>query len=88
MSILTIAPSNINLSNVVLIVVIVLHVVLRLLHVLLNSPWAKTQNFTYRYHLGGQILVVIFLFLYIPRLSFDMIDLADWQLYSIYHLLK
>ena len=52
------------------------------------SPWAKTQNFTYRYHLGGQILVVIFLFLYTPRLSFDMIDLAEWQLYSIYHLLK
>ena len=53
-----------------------------------NSPWAQTQNFTYRYHLGGQVLVAIFLLIYIPRLHFDVITLAEWQLISGNHLLN
>ena len=28
------------------------------------SPWAKTQIFTYRYHLGGQNLVMFFMYAY------------------------
>ena len=28
------------------------------------SPWAKTQIFTYRYHLGGQNLVMFFMYTY------------------------
>ena len=29
-----------------------------------DSPWAKTQIFTYRYHLGGQNLVMFFMYTY------------------------
>ena len=32
--------------------------------ILYVSPWAKTQIFTYRYHLGGQNLVMFFMYTY------------------------
>ena len=34
------------------------------LNVVPSSPWAKTQIFTYRYHLGGQSLVMFFMYAY------------------------
>ena len=33
-----------------------------------TSPWAKTQIFTYRYHLGGQNLAVFFMYAYAQRI--------------------
>ena len=33
-----------------------------------RSPWAKTQIFTYRYHQGGQNLVMFFMYAYAQRI--------------------
>ena len=52
------------------------------------STRARNPNVTYRYHLDGVILVVIFLFLYIPSYYFCMIDLPEAQLNWGYQLLK
>ena len=33
------------------------------------SPWAKTQIFTYGYHLGGQNLIMFFIYTYAQCLT-------------------
>ena len=49
------------------------------------SPWAKTQIFTYRYHLGGQNLIMFFMYTYAQCIIKAMIDLWTWQLSCGYH---
>ena len=49
------------------------------------SPWAKTQIFTYRYHLGGQNFVMFFMYTYAQCIIQAMIDLWTWQLSCGYH---
>ena len=46
----------------------------------LNSPWARGRNFTYRYHLWWQRLVMIFIIGHVSAIYFDMIALSGWQL--------
>ena len=45
-----------------------------------NSPWARGRNFTYRYHLWWQRLVMIFRIGHVSAIYFDMIALSGWQL--------
>ena len=49
------------------------------------SPWAKTQIFTYRYHLGGQNLVIFFIYTYAQCIIQAMINLWIRQLSCGYH---
>ena len=44
------------------------------------SPWARGRNFTYRYHLWWQRLVMIFIIGHVSAIYFDMIALSGWQL--------
>ena len=46
----------------------------------LYSPWARGRNFTYRYHLWWQRLVMIFIIGHVSAIYFDMIALSGWQL--------
>ena len=50
-----------------------------------TSPWAKTQIIRYRYHLGGQNLVMFFMYTYAQRIIQAMIDLWTRQLPCGYH---
>ena len=45
-----------------------------------NSPWARDRNFTYRYHLWWQRLVMIFRIGHASAIYFDMIALSGWPL--------
>ena len=44
------------------------------------SPWARGRNFTYRYHLWWQRLVMIVRIGHVSAIYFDMIALSGWQL--------
>ena len=44
------------------------------------SPWARGGNFTYRYHLWWQRLLMIFRMGHLSAIYFDMIALSGWQL--------
>ena len=44
------------------------------------SPWARGGNFTYRYHLWWQRLLMIFRIAHLSAIYFDMIALSGWQL--------
>ena len=48
--------------------------------VLCYSPWARGRNFTYRYHLWWQRLVMIFRIGHVSAIYFDMIARSGWQL--------
>ena len=45
-----------------------------------NSPWARGRNFTYRYHLWWQRLVMIFRIGHVSAIYFDMIARSGLQL--------
>ena len=48
-----------------------------------HCPWARSRNFTYRYHLWWQRLVMIFRIGHVSEIYFDMIALSGWQLKAV-----
>ena len=48
-----------------------------------QSEWARCRNFTYRYHLWWQRLVMIFRRGHVSTIYFDMTTLSAWQLKKV-----